>query len=62
MANCIRAVPKFALDMAIKGEIYQALANTPAFDTEKYGDQLLVSLISGKVLDSLKLESCSTKF
>ena len=25
IANCIRAVPKFALDMAIKGEIYDAL-------------------------------------
>lgn len=48
MANCIRAVPKFALDMAIKGEIYQALAKLPAFDTDNsYGDQLLVSLISG---------------
>ena len=48
MANCIRAVPKFALDMAIKGEINQALSNLPAFDTDNnYGDQLLVSLISG---------------
>ena len=45
MANCLRAVPKFALDMAIKGEIYQALASTPAFDPENsYGDQLLVRL------------------
>ena len=26
LANCIRAVPKFALDMMIKGEIYDALA------------------------------------
>ena len=47
LANCIRAVPKFALDMAIKDEIFAALERTRQFDTNQYSWQLLASLISG---------------
>ena len=47
MANCIRSVPKFALDVSLKAEFFDLLMGFQAFDIENHGQRLVASLISG---------------
>ena len=49
LANCLRAVPKFALDVSIKAELFQMLTNVPAFNSESNTERLGATILSGSI-------------
>ena len=48
-ANCLRAVPKFALDVSIKAELFDLLTRLPAFDAENNSERLAATILSGSI-------------
>ena len=58
LANCIRSVPKFALDMSIKAELYECLVQLKAFDPADHIGRLSATIISGSLVGLISTISC----
>ena len=58
LANCIRSVPKFALDMSIKAELYELLIQLKSFDdTDRLG-RLSATIVSGSLVGLISTLLC----
>ena len=58
LANCIRSVPKFALDMSLKAEIYFLLTELKSFDWNTYTGKLSATILSGSLVGLISTIIC----